>query len=117
MSLSLSAEEVLGDGHLGASKCTWRFAFMGMSRKSPAETDEAGVVCLCSCAFGLVRTSWRCSSSCNRRHAGNIQESQPIPQKRKDASWVLSLYYKTEDNTHYNFQEALTSSSGCPLPS
>jgi len=28
MSLSLSAEEVLGDGHLGASKCTWRFAFM-----------------------------------------------------------------------------------------
>ena len=40
-----------------------------------------------------------------------IQESQPIQQNfflREDASRLLSLYRKTEDNTHYIFQEALT---------
>jgi hypothetical protein len=39
-----------------------------------------------------------------------IQENQPIQQNfflREDASRLLSLYRKTDDNTHYIFQEAL----------
>ena len=47
------------------------------SRKSPVET-QAGVVCLCTRAVGLVRTSWRCSSP---RHSSTDAIQPPCWQR------------------------------------
>ncbi|EDQ91114.1 uncharacterized protein MONBRDRAFT_6900 [Monosiga brevicollis MX1] len=95
---------VLGhDDHLGASKCAWRFTFLDSREQIVDVFTTPGFLLNCN------RTQQRYTAAMQAAQR-YIMEHQPLQQDyflREDASRLLSLYKKTEDDTYYIFNDAL----------